>query len=480
MVNMKRKKKISYYYYSQSSENFTDIASGATGIWSTWKLNPDYTGPGIKIKRASNNAETDIDFSGNRLSASQINSFTNNGAIAATVSIVYDQSGNGYDLTVQATKNPADLYYDSYHNNYFLRFKTTGGNVGYENTAFPLNTRDFTLFRMTRGKTAAAGQEMFAEFGTSLAFYRNDFNSWREFDSASKPWTQRNIIDTVDFGVMAIRNTATNRFFNYDKIQTGTASGAVDAATPTGIRVGIWSAATPATDAKYDWSGIVIYASQLTDQQITDNISALHERFSKTVAYTKYVGCVGDSLTEGRTPATGLNTDEGWVIGLKRQYDDTIRVVNSGYSGRTAVQMNTNVATQATNMLALGVYSRKVAIVWPGINDLDQGATAATLATSVQTLITSLKGGGSLFDRVILVDLIPRSDFSASENAEKATYNADAAANYASWGADAFYQASVLAWDFGTHYNADGIHLNPTGANLFLNGGIKTILDTQL
>jgi hypothetical protein len=72
-----------------------DGLSGALAAVSIRRLNSAYTGPCMRVRRSSDNAEQDIQFSGNYCDESSITSFVGGGN--GFVVKWYDQSGNGND-----------------------------------------------------------------------------------------------------------------------------------------------------------------------------------------------------------------------------------------------------------------------------------------------------------------------------------------------------------------------------------------------
>lgn len=81
-----------------------EISSTALIAVGLRKLSGDHIGQCLRVKRASDNAETDIGFAGNEIDVSALSGFGS----STTLSLVklYDQSGNGRDLT-SAMTNPA-------------------------------------------------------------------------------------------------------------------------------------------------------------------------------------------------------------------------------------------------------------------------------------------------------------------------------------------------------------------------------------
>lgn len=82
-----------------------DSYSGAGVAYSVRKLDKDYAGYCMRIKRLSDNSTLDVGFDSNGdLDESAITTFCA-GSVDATVTIWYDQSGNGYDLIPNADNN---------------------------------------------------------------------------------------------------------------------------------------------------------------------------------------------------------------------------------------------------------------------------------------------------------------------------------------------------------------------------------------
>jgi hypothetical protein len=95
-----------YYYGINSGGGITPaevLYSTANSVYSLRKLNPYYTGQCIRIRRSNDNAETDIGFVGKDLDTATITSFV--GANSAFVTTMYNQSGNGLNLTQTTALN---------------------------------------------------------------------------------------------------------------------------------------------------------------------------------------------------------------------------------------------------------------------------------------------------------------------------------------------------------------------------------------
>ena len=84
-----------------SASYLLDTYTGAGGAWSLRKLRSAYAGAAIRIERASDNAQTDIGFSGDDLDVSAINSHCT--GTTCYVKTIYDQEANTYDLAISTS-----------------------------------------------------------------------------------------------------------------------------------------------------------------------------------------------------------------------------------------------------------------------------------------------------------------------------------------------------------------------------------------
>lgn len=92
-----------------ASESFLlDDYSGAAAAYSLRKLSGTYSGNAVKVRRASDNAELDIGFSGGELDTSAI--ATHCGSSDGFVSVWYDQSSNSKNATQTTASNQPKIY----------------------------------------------------------------------------------------------------------------------------------------------------------------------------------------------------------------------------------------------------------------------------------------------------------------------------------------------------------------------------------
>ena len=89
--------------WEKSSPLLLDLYPNAASAYSLRKLRTAYAGSAIRVRRSSDNAEQDINFVGNELDTASLLSFV--GAGNGTISVWYDQSGEGFDVTQVAVTN---------------------------------------------------------------------------------------------------------------------------------------------------------------------------------------------------------------------------------------------------------------------------------------------------------------------------------------------------------------------------------------
>lgn len=97
--------------WAASCSYLLDQYSGAAAAYSLRKLDCDYTGYAIRVRRSSDNSEQDIGFtSSGDLDTATLKTFvsTNSGYVVTW----YDQSGNGYNATQTTANNQPRIIYN--------------------------------------------------------------------------------------------------------------------------------------------------------------------------------------------------------------------------------------------------------------------------------------------------------------------------------------------------------------------------------
>ena len=99
-------------YINRNSVNvpplLLNLYPGASAAYSFRKLDTTYAGSAVQVRRISDNATQDIGFVNNLLNTSALASFL--GSSAGAISIWYDQSGNGKNLSNPTTTQQPLLY----------------------------------------------------------------------------------------------------------------------------------------------------------------------------------------------------------------------------------------------------------------------------------------------------------------------------------------------------------------------------------
>ncbi len=180
------------FLYSQSlfGQNALNLAgldnkSVPTVAYSVRKLSSSYAGPAIQVRRSSDNATADIGFAGNGdLDVTALTSFV--GANNAFVTIWYDQSGNGKNLTQPAANRQPWIVHsgvvDQENSRPFIRFY---GHNGIDNVTDRL---DLSPEMTTTGLVSvvnkfAPGGDGFLLGHTSVYNWHADINAGKLFVS---------------------------------------------------------------------------------------------------------------------------------------------------------------------------------------------------------------------------------------------------------------------------------------------------------
>jgi hypothetical protein len=100
-----------------------DLYPGATAAYSLRRLDQNYTGYAVQVRRISDNATQNIGFVNNEFDSAALIAFASN--TTAAVTIWYDQSGNGNNLTnATALEQPK---FTIVNNKYALSFTASNG-----------------------------------------------------------------------------------------------------------------------------------------------------------------------------------------------------------------------------------------------------------------------------------------------------------------------------------------------------------------
>lgn len=180
---------------------------------------------------------------------------------------------------------------------------------------------------------------------------------------------------------------------------------------------------------------------------------------SALTTLTQGGGVVTGLIADGDSISAGTST-AGWPAwpGIFKSITG-LDVVNRASFGQTLAN---RVSTFSTNVTPYVDASHKDVTINAGINDLIGGATAAQISTLIRQYCAAVRSAGA---KVTVLNLLPAKDgentWDATKEGYRQTYNADLAANWASF-ADAFVDVAALVSNASDRLQlSDGLH--PTG-----------------
>jgi len=164
----------------QSFVGLLDTYPNAAAAYSVRKLRSDYTGSAIRVRRSSDNTESDIGFSGENLDTTSLSSFCS--GTNGFVTTWYDQSGNANNATQTTAANQPQIV--SSGNVILKNTKPTldfDGTNDFLNGGNILNLSQYTYFSVNSSDTISSVQCIFGK-----GFGGNYFESFGNFYVSSK------------------------------------------------------------------------------------------------------------------------------------------------------------------------------------------------------------------------------------------------------------------------------------------------------
>jgi hypothetical protein len=149
--------------FSYGNRLLLDMHDGARFAYSLRKLNRDYNGPIVKVRRDSDDAELDIGFYRYTLDTQAISNFVGSGN--GYVKTWYDQSNNGYHLQQTTSSNQPYIYSSGslvVEGTQPAIYFDTACNMSVSN--LPSLSQPFSVYRVYRGKDLTRGE--FVAFST--------------------------------------------------------------------------------------------------------------------------------------------------------------------------------------------------------------------------------------------------------------------------------------------------------------------------
>jgi hypothetical protein len=203
-----------YRPYAVAAANLLlDDYSGAAAAYSLRKLDKDYTGNAIRVRRSNDNSEQDIGFtSGGDLDTASLKTFV--GANSGFVTTWYDQSGNARNATqttaanqprvvnagtVQRQGNRPTVFFD-------------GSNDYFDITAF-LTNQNISLYYVQKrrtssvtgvylgGNSSSGGGPLFVHFFDNNIYFQYPRTSFWYYKSSSNNTSAFNLLEGYTNGV---------------------------------------------------------------------------------------------------------------------------------------------------------------------------------------------------------------------------------------------------------------------------------------
>jgi hypothetical protein len=441
-----------------------------------------YSGPCIRIRRSTDNAEQDIGFSGQDVNAAAIASFADGGT--AFVRTVYDQSGKGNHL-VQSDNSRQPFYYAGLDDPTIL---FTGGAAYFViPSSLTADRRACSMFAVQRDTTQAATPAYWymgnssttgiglganvTQFGIQ-PFYDGAFANISPNDGTSDTTCSKCILGLASSssGLTIHRDgaTASSAALSSSMLSVGGCYGRTDFG---GLSI----------SARQDFFAFVFYPGGLSGSDATA-LKAVLATLYKTNDFwfpSINIAMQGDSKTFGAS--TPFNATVTRL--LERAYLGRAIVRNFGISGHAIHNDLGGLLLAGNKYLESG--KKNVAIISQATNDLSLGRTAAQIWTDYMTACAALRSGG--WNKIIATTITPRTvsanAFTPAMEAERIQINNLLLANNGNlFDAIANYGSIASLGSNGNPnltYLPDGLHENEAG-NALEAALLKATVDSVL
>lgn len=459
------------------------LPAGALAVYSVAKT-PSWNGACMRIKRSSDNTQTDIGFTSTGwFDMAAAVAFA--GGSTITVEKWYDQSGNGYDAIGAGTDRPTLIAGNTINGKQpisFYKNTGTGGTwVGAAQLTLPagvsVSNRAFTMATCYADGVGVVGSGVvdansLTELGAvaspnrGLLFYRVD-NSVLASDgfkfeaSDKKLFTPRcGQVESLIYG-----SDASNLFLRNNG--NTVTSAAFAAQTYTGGFIGVGSLVLKTAMEQFAY---VVYGSTLSadDRALID--TAFNTTFGANIPMTSKIVYEGDSITAGTAQSAEMYGYPRVVSAINRQ---SMGVYNLALSGRLMATCYANRANSTARRDAS--VAKNFSSIFAGTNDLSNRASGTIVGygTTVWTsyllpFIQAMQAGS--FDRVFVGTMVARSWAGSAQDiidqeAERLVYNTLIRNNATTYGYTVLDYASLSEMSVSTNttYFVDGVHPTKLG-----------------
>lgn len=419
-----------------------------------------YTGPCIRVRRASDNAETDIGFANNRLNAFALEAFR--GTSALFLVTWYDQSGNNLHATEATVANQCPVDVGAFWGETLaISFDgRSAGTVKRRSLSLPgglsLDARNAS-FALVAAPMTSRQSNCFLEIGTVAVNVLNLF----QYDVPNALTSNgNNVVSSAPAGTflrsqptfVGLSSSAALRRIYADLAAidvgvagTGTVSGGTIGTTVAGS----------AFHGKFDLFACAIFDTALTDAQMGDVRAELLRAFPLALRGGTPLVFEGDSITEGYGSLFNRSGSRLTVDALVKP----VRLYNQAIS---ATALTDRIPAYSAGIAPL-FEPGGILLLALGRNDLTAGRSAAQISADLRSYCTLAKATGY---RTVVRTILPRS--ADAFDAIRTTVNTDIRSGLSGL-ADAISDAAadpVLSSPASlsdANVYLDGLHLGPLG-----------------
>lgn len=421
-----------------------------------------YTGPCIRVRRSSDNAETDIGFANNRLNAFAIEAFR--GTSSLFLVTWYDQSGNNLHATEGTPANQCPVDVGAFWGETLsIAFDgRSSGTVKRRSLTLPaalsLDGRNAS-FALVAAPMTSRQNNCFLEIGTVAANVLNLF----QYDVPNALSSNGNtLVVSTPAGTflraqptfMGLTSSAAGRRLYADLASVDL--GIAGAGPVSGGTIGA-TVAGAGFNGKFDLFACAIFDAALTDAQMTDVRTELLRAFPLALRGGVPLVFEGDSITEGYGSLFNRSGSRLTAEALPKP----VRLFNQAISASALIDRipayNVGIAPlfEPGGILLLAL----------GRNDLTVGRSAAQISADLRSYCTLAKATGY---RTVIRTILPRS--ADAFDAIRTTVNTDIRSGLSGLAnavsdaaADPVLAAPASLGDANVYL--DGLHLGPLGCS---------------
>lgn len=461
-----------------------DTVSGALGLWGLMKLRSAYAGNCFKAHRISDSTTLDIGFAANGdADWAAFDAFV--AGTSGYVTTLYDQSGNGYDLTqTTVALMPRVLGFDI---NGKRTISWDGENAERKlvNTAIPFaNVKNHTAFMIGRWHDdVQKSSDLQIGNPTSKQLYFTDSTGNVTYGfRVNSNGSLANAANSSQLCVNQIRTYKNNNGAPSVQQNNQLATYPITTAVTTGVTGIILGGnnSDAAYTGRFEFLACAYYDSTLSGT----NETLFRDR---ALAITGIQPQAKHVLTmEGDSICLGLGStsyERAWAQVMQQNGITMLNYNGGGFSGRTAATVATYASNRATRCKQAN--ATNIVIVFAGSNDMGLTATPpATVLTSLQSITTTYRAAGY---KVVMCTILPRNGaFGGGQTGtqfeiDRQSLNTSIRnAGSALWDALCDMGGNPLIGDVAnltTYFPADQVHLNDAGYAILAALAQKAVMD---